>query len=335
VSAAKARHCLFWALLTLLALPAAAGSGPGTTDARSLLRQMLHAENTVALSGTQVTTLVRDGQEVSSQQRVLRNGTHGVRMEYVAPPRFAGELVVDNGRVYWHYVPVTNTLETGPSHLMRLRRRVPQVMQQIKRGQLDVQYQGLDTVAGRACAVVQVRPMQAGAAPWRRFWIDTANGAQLRIEQYSPSGQRVSASAYTDVSYAPALDKDSFRIPPTPKGARVVALDAGPPLPSVAQAQAQVGFPIASPMYLPPGFRFQSASVSDYGGRKLVTLRYLNGLNVLSLFETPTNHAPRGPGGAVEHPRRNVTQRIVNGLRVILVSTLPPDEMERVLGSVR
>lgn len=330
----NARKSLFLMLLALLALPATAGPGPGAPDARQLLRQMLHAQNTVTLSGIQVTTLTRGGQEISSQQRVLRNGTHGVRMEYFGPPRFAGELVVDNGRVYWHYVPMTNTLETGPSHLMRLRRRVPQVMQQIKRGELDVQYQGMDTVAGRACAVVQVKPTQAGAAPSRRFWIDMANGAQLRIEQYSPSGQRVSLSFYTEVSYAPALDKGSFRIPPTPNGARVVALDPGTPLASVALAQAQVSFPIASPSYLPPGFRFQSASVSDYGGRKLVTLRYLNGLNVLSLFETPTNHAPRGASGFVEHPRRNVGQRVVNGLRIILVSTLPPEEMERVLGSI-
>ncbi len=303
--------------------------------AQGLLRQMLRAENTLALSGEQTTTLTRGGREITTEQRVLRNGSHALRVDYVQPARFAGEQIVDNGHLYRHYVPRTNTLEIGPSRLMRLRGHVPQVMERVRRGALLVQIAGSEVVAGRACEIVQVKPRSAIPAAWRRFWIDTATGAQLRIEQYNEAGQRVSVSSYTSVVYNPPLDGRSFRPPTTPRTVRVVALDPAPPLPTLAQAQTLAGFPIREPAYLPMGFRFQSASVADYGGRKLVTVRYINGLSILSLFETPQARAQNNPAAPPAlHPRRHVAQTFQFGLRLILVGSLAPGEMERVLASL-
>lgn len=302
--------------------------------ARGLLRQMLTAENSLVLAGEQTTTLTRGGGEVTTRQRVLRDGSRALRVDYTQPPRFAGEEIVDNGRLYRHYMPSTNTLEIGPSRLTRLRGRMPQVMERVRRGTLQVQLAGSDVVAGHACAIVQVKPQPAAGAPWRRFWIDTTTGAQLRIEQYNGAGQRVSSSSYSSIVYNPPLDRQSFRAPLVPRGVRVVALDPAPPLPTVAQAQAQAGFAVREPASLPVGFRFQSASVADFRGRKLVTLRYVNGINTLSLFETPQagggRAAPLAP-----HPRRNVAQAFQAGLRLILVGNLAPGEMERVLASLR
>jgi len=306
-----------------------------TADAKDLLRQMLKAENTLALAGEQTTTLTRDGREITTQQRVLRNGSRALRVDYLQPPRFAGEQIVDNGRLYRHYVPSANTLEVGPSRLVRLRGRVPQVMERIRRGALQVELAGSEVVAGHPCAIVQVKPTPPDPAPWRRFWIDTATGAQLRIEQYNRDGQRVSVSSYTSVVYNPPLTRQSFLPPVTPPGVRVIALDPAPPLPTIAQAQALAGFDVREPAALPPGFRFQSASVADYRGRKLVTVRYVNGLSTLSLFETPQARAKDSPlTPRISHPRRNVAQAFQAGLRLILVGNLAPDEMERVLASL-
>jgi len=306
-----------------------------SADAQGLLRQMLEAESSLVLAGEQTTTVTRDGREITTRQRVLRNGSHALRVDYVQPPRFAGEQIVDNGHLYRHYAPSANTLEVGPSRLARLRGRVPQVMERIRRGALLLEAVGSEVVAGRMCAIVQVKPRSSAPAPWRRFWIDTATGAQLRIEQYSRSGQRVSVSSYTSVAYNPPLDRQSFRAPTTPRTVRVVALDPAPPLPTIAQAQALAGFPIREPAALPSGFRFQSASVADYRGRKLVTLRYVNGLNTVSLFETPQARAQSSPAAPpAAHPRRNVAQTFQFGLRLILVGNLAPGEMERVLASL-
>lgn len=341
-------QALLGACLLLLPLPVFAGPrthrtprpGPAASapesGAQGLLRRMLEAERSLPLAGSQTTTISRSGHDTTSEQRVWRNGSRALRIEYVRPPRLAGEQIVDDGRLFRRYVPATNTLEVGPSRIQRLRGRMRGVMEQITRGGLSVQALGQETVAGHTCSIIEVTPNSLAGAARRRFWIDTTNGAQLRIDQYNAAGRRVSTSFYTDVAYNPAFAKDTFRAPETPGTARIVTPQVGTPLPSVAQAQAQAGFTILQPSFLPPGFRFQSASLSDYRKSKLVALRYVNGLNVLSLFETPRPDRDRheGPKRA-NHPRDGVLIGEQGALRLVLIGNLSADDMERVLASVR
>ncbi len=310
---------------------------PADAAARDLLRRMLQAENALVLSGEQTTSLSRAGLDVSSEQRVLRNGASALRVDYERPPRLAGEQIVDNGHLYWHFVPSSSTLEVGPSRIGRLRAHIKQVLKQIDSGALRVQGEGQETVAGRLCGIVRVMPGTA-QAPCRRFWIDLSTGAQLRIEQYDASGARLSASYYTSVTYNPALQRDDFRPPKPGKDVKVVALEIGPPLPTVAQAQAQAGFPLAQPAYLPPGFAFQSASLSNFRGHKMAALRYANGLNVLSLFETPVppqTALPAMPPKPPHSPRPGVLMGDAAGLRLVVIGNMGQDELQKVLASVR
>ena len=76
-----------------------------------------------------------------------------------------GEEIVDNGRTYYHLLPRQNRVETQPSQVNSLRVRVPQVIQQIRRGELLVQWVGQDTVAGHPCGIVDVTAR--GATPRR------------------------------------------------------------------------------------------------------------------------------------------------------------------------
>lgn len=306
------------------------------SDAQSLLRRMLQAERSLPLSGSQITTVSRDGRDVTSEQRVLRNGSRALRLEYVRPPNLAGEQIVDDGRLFRRYVPATNTLEVGPSRIQRLSGRTRQVMEQITRGGLSVQVVGQETVAGRACRVIEVTPNGLTRATRRRFWIDPANGAQLRIDQFNAAGRRVSTSYYTDVTYNPTFAPDAFRAPKTPGTVHTVTPQVGTALPSVAQAQAQAGFTVLQPSYLPSGFRFQSASISDFRKSKLVALRYVNGMNAFSLFETPRppDTRPEGPKHA-RHPRNGVLTGEQGNLRLVLIGNLSGEDMERVLASVR
>lgn len=305
-------------------------------DAQNLLRRMLQAEKSLTLSGSQITTISRNGQDVTSEQRVLRNGSRAFRLEYVRPANLAGEQIVDDGRLFRRYLPATNTLEVSPSRLQRLGGRMRQVMEQITRGGLSVQSVGQETVAGRICHVIEVVPNGLAKAARRRFWVDPTNGAQLRIDQFSPAGRRVSTSFYTDVTYSPTFARDAFRAPKTPGTVRTVTPQVGTRLPSVAQAQAQAGFNVLQPAFLPPGFRFQSASISDYRKNKLVALRYVNGMNTFSLFETPrpATARPEEPKRA-HHPRNGVLTGEQGNLRLVLIGNLDGEDMERVLASVR
>lgn len=301
--------------------------------ARAFLRQMLEAEQHLALQGEQVTVLTRNGRTITSKQKVLRNGGRAFRLDYTQPARLAGQVIIDNGRTFWHYSPASKKLEVGPSRVEALHSRVSQVMRQIKKGALDAQYIGPDTIAGRPCAVVQITPRNLSTAPYRRFWIDISNGAQLRIDEFGDNHQLQSSSYYTSITYNPVIPKDSFKPPKTPKGTQLASTAAsGRPM-SIAQAQTQAGFTILQPTYLPTGFQFQSASVSDFRKQKLVALRYVNSLNVLSLFETGTGK-PAVVKPRLNRPRPGVFILDQCGVRVILVGNLSQDEMEKIVISV-
>jgi len=311
--------------------PVAAPVSPSDPAAQDLLRRMLQAENSLALMGDQVTVVSRNGLDISSEQRVMRNGAHAVRLDYQRPPRLAGEEIIDNGRFYCHLLPASDTLEISPSRIQSLRVRVPEVIRQIQSGRLLVQTVGQDTIAGHACVIVQVAARSGSPVPWRRFWIDPTNGAQLRIEQHEANGALQSASYYTQITYNPIFDKDTFRLPHA--GGKIVERGFTAPSLTLAQIQAQSGFTIPAPNYLPDGYHFQAGSLSDAKRGRVIELRYVNGVNVLSLFEMPDT-IRSGPS-RIAHPRQGLLFGRQAGMKVVIIGNLANEELDKVLESLR
>jgi len=307
-----------------------AAAGPADPAAQALLTQMLRAENSLPLNGNQVTLVVRNGLDISSEQQVQRRGARALRLDYLRPARLAGEEVIDNGRFYCHFIPSTNTLELSPSRVSTLRVRVPQVIRQVKVGRLLVQQVGQDTVAGHACVVLQVMARSAAAVPSQKFWIDPANGAQLRNEQYDSAGQLRSASYYTQVAYNPVFSPGTFRLP---RGGRVVASGFAAPTLTLDQIRAQAGFPVQVPSVLPPGFRYQGGSVSPRRNNQVIELRFSNGANALSVFETPDK--PGTTPSPPQHPRSGVLFSRQNGLKVVIIANLGNAKLDSTLASLR
>ena len=292
---------------------------------------MLQAENSLALSGDQVTLVVQNGLDISSEQQVQREGARALRLDYVRPARLAGEQIIDNGRFYCHLIPSKDTLELSPSRIQTLRVRVPEVIQQIKSGRLIVQQIGQETVAGHVCGILEVMARSSAPVPFRKFWIDPTNGAQLRIEQYDIQGQLQSASYYTQVTYNPVFDKAVFRLPSS--GGKVVTNGFAAATLTVDQVRAQAGFPVQVPTVLPEGFRYQGGSVSDKRDYRVAELRYFNGATVLSVFETPDKP---GTGPAkTQHPRRGVLFGRQAGLKVVIIANLGNAELDSTLASLK
>ena len=292
---------------------------------------MLQAENSLALSGYQVTTIPRNGLDLSSEQQVQREGAHALRIDYMRPARLAGEQIIDNGSFYCHFIPAQDTLDLGLSHIQSLRVRVPEVIAQVRSGQLIVQSAGQDIVAGHACGIVQAAARSSAPAPWRRFWIDPTNGAQLRIEQYGADGRLQSASYYTQITYNPHFDAATFRLPAA--GSKIVTSGFAPPSLTLDQVRAQAGSPVPAPAYLPEGFRYQAGSISQARRGRVVELRYFNGANTLSVFETPD-----GPGTGpdkTQHPRHGVLFGRQAGMKVVIIGNVGNGELEKVLASLR
>ena len=330
---------LFLGLALLSASSAQAGPGRGAfvpravsadSAASNLLRLMLQAENTLPLAGNQVTIVVRNGLDVSSEQQVQRDGARALRLDYLRPDRLAGEEIIDNGRFYCHLIPAKNTLELSPSRIQTLRVRVPQVIQQVKAGRLVVQQVGTGSVAGHACAVLQVSVQSPIPASSQKFWVDPANGAQLRNEQYDSAGRLRSASYYTQITYNPVFAKAVFRIP---KIGNAVATGFPAPTLTLDQVRAQAGFPVQVPAALPAGFHYGGGSVSSRRNARVAELRFSGGAGGLSVFETPDTktHGTERP----QHPRRGVLFGRQNGLKVVIVGNLGNAQLDAMLASLR
>jgi hypothetical protein len=306
---------------------------PGLSDqpAQDLFKRMLQAENRLVLAGDQVSTVSRNGLDFSSEEQVQRDGARALRIDYLRPAGLAGEQIIDNGRFYCHLMPAKDTLELSPSRIQSLRVRVPEVIAQIRADRLVVQSMGQDVVAGHACGIVQAAARSSAPVPWRRFWIDPTNGAQLRIEQYGANGRLQSVSYYTQVTYNPRFDAAAFRLPST--GSKVVTSGFATPSLTLDQVRAQAGFRAPAPAYLPEGFQYQAGSVSEARRSHVVELRYFNGANTLSVFETPD-----GPGtgrAQTEHPRHGVLFGRQAGMKVVLIGNVGNGELEKVLTSLR
>ena len=308
-----------------------AAPNPSDRTAENLLKQMLQAENSLALVGDQVTTVSQNGLDLTSEQQVQRDGARSLRLEYQRPARLAGEQIIDNGRFYCHLIPAKDTLELSPSRIQSLRVRVPEVINQIRTGRLLVQSAGQGIIAGHACGIVQVAARSASPVPWHRFWIDPTNGAQLRIEQYDAAGHLQSASYYTSITYNPHFDTGTFRLPVT--GSKVVTSGFATPSLTLDQVRVQAGFPVPTPTYLPSGFAFQAGSVSAGRVGRVIELRYSNGANAMALFETPDGASP-GPT-QTQHPRRGVLFGRQAGMKVVIIANVANGELEKVLLSLR
>lgn len=303
--------------------------GQSDQSAQDLLKRMLQAENSLALIGDQVTTVSQNGLDLSSEQQVQRDGARALRIDYVRPSRLMGEQIIDNGRFYCHLVPAKDTLDLSPSRIQSLRVRVPEIIAQIRAGQLIVQSMGQEIVAGHACGIVRVSARSSTPVSWRRFWIDPTNGAQLRIEQYDSGGRLQSASYYTQITYNPRFDAAAFRLPAT--GSKVVTSGFSAPALTLDQVRAQAGFPIPEPTYLPEGFKYQAGSVSEGRRGRVIELRYFNGANSLSVFETAAGTGPV----RMEHPRHGVLFGRQAGMKVVIIGNFGNGELEKVLASLR
>jgi negative regulator of sigma E activity len=290
----------------------------------ALVRQMLVAQNQLTLEGTMVS---QTPQGTYTQYAILA-GARSQRYDCLSPPANKGEVIVDNGRMRYHVAP-SGKVDTTPSQMSARRVRVPQVMKEIRKGQLQVEAVGEGVVAGHTCEIVRITPPYA--AEWYQYWIDPTNGAQLRIEQYAASGQRESETYFTDVTYNPSLKRGLFAAP-HPTGIAPSASSSAP-LPSIPTT-AQAGFTVLQPSYLPPGFHFQSSTVTPRNGTMLVKLTYGNGLNALTLVETPDTKWEGRKADQIRNPRPDVVLTRRSGLVIVLVSSLDTGVLKNVISSV-
>ncbi|HXE72664.1 MAG TPA: sigma-E factor regulatory protein RseB domain-containing protein, partial [Candidatus Nitrosotenuis sp.] len=129
-----------------------------------------------------------------------------LRLERRASPGLAPVVLVDGPReiVAWHAQEhqAHSWLRSDLSRA-RLRRALSSYSWSIA---------GQDDLSGYRCLVVEARPTYAGGLV-SRFWIERSHQVVLRREKYTPEGQLVYLSAFTDIDFL-EQDPEEFQSPP-------------------------------------------------------------------------------------------------------------------------
>jgi len=269
---------------------AGARAQPGPTPL-GVLRGALEAPLRTDYEAIQVLTAPGPNGPETVRAAVWHRRPHTHRTEFLAPPRLAGRLVVDDGTYTWQYEPSLHLLVQAPS----LGRSDLTLLGQV----LDshtVRLLGTDVVAGRQAYLLSLLPH--GPGPTRRMWVDRVTGVVLKSEAADVERGVYFTSTFTRVSFLP-VPQELFRVP-RPRGVRVLKLTGETVrVRTLSELSRQVGFPVVAPRELPPGFRFRSARAAAWGATRAAVLEFSDGFSGLSLFQMPAQRVGDPPGGEV------------------------------------
>lgn len=279
---------------------------PKIPTAAELYERSREADDLFSYTGRQVINNWRTGRLVAVQISHRQDGWE--RIEYLSPEASRGRTIVSNKQRQWRYDPRTRTL----------------TIRDVPRGQVQVDeaaesysllrdnyilsfLPATKTFADRKTFVLSIA-RQSNKTLARRLWIDAATSIVLKRETYHDSPVPAATVAFSDINFHPAFKPDTFSVPGMhgEKGVRVVSL---PRDPEMLLPLSSVGSQLGSKAITPPklaGFELVGAGLLNYkGGRVALHLRYSDGLNLVSLFETQrrlTARPTRVP--AAMHPTR-------------------------------
>ncbi len=321
---------------TILILVALLGSGArAEIDAKTALKNMFEAERKVCFIGHEVTTITR-GPALTSEQTVYRAGIKGMRMEFTSPDRLKGEVRADDGHVLAHYSPQRKELKLRPSRMEPMQSWMHHAGGMFGDGHLDAQIVGKDKVAGRTAYVVQINAHGREGSS-RKVYIDTEKWVKLKTEEIAPGGTVVSMSYFTKIEFVSSIPDDKFHITPPP-GVHIEREMRRPDSMSIADAKKQAGFTVLQPSYVPDGFKLAGAAIIPFREGKIVSLRYTDGVNAVSLFQTPGDRlSPRFLERLRQGPSRGgeVYTWQQGKMSLTIVGRIPMDQIRRMAQSIK
>jgi len=218
-----------------------------------------------------------------------------------------------------------------------------------------------DSVSGRLCQVIRLRPRHPGGNG-RRLWIDPATGLALRRDQYSEKGELLRSSTMESVQHLKELAKEEPPKPPmagAPGGNREAppppppgpeAISVSSPALTPAQAKEWLGFDAPEARWVPEGFvpvGIHSQTCPE-GGHAL-QMGWSDGLAHFSVFVHPNGcmrpMEPRPHGvfqriGGWLHPKRGgmhppvVVAKLGTQGEVVALGDMPRPLLSRVLLSM-
>ena len=310
----------------LVALAAADGNAAGRAGAQAagaqLLRRSAAADARCDYRGTKRVAF-RGGDEPREMTlRVIHVRPDRTRTEFLGPGRMQGGVRIEIGKEAWRLDPRNG----------EWRRSAPRGPAAVSLDRLLANYiateESTDSVAGRRCRVVTIKPKRAGN-PSRRVWIDAETNVPLKTQFFGADGNLISEATFVDIQFA------------VPKSVQV---RAPKDVAESDQQQPTLGFDPVKPSYLPPGYGLVASTALSVRGRASGHLQYSDGLGTISLFEGRRGSSSEEPGrtGSRGEPRHGRGERESplalrwehDDMRFTLIGDISPVELRKIAASL-
>lgn len=324
--------------LSMLLLPAAAHADE---DARQILDKFATSRTDISYAGLQ-TVIILNGEMVGAPKyRVSRYLSEMERMERLDEKNNVTEVVIDDKKSLFRYIPEKKTVYKDHSNLAGLTASTMRESMELAKANYDITVVGKDTVANRECVKVLFKPKR-NDRPSRQLCLDSAHGLPLRTEIQDATGKVLTVSSFTEIVFAPAFPDRHFMLM-VPQKTRVIALDEIPNLTPVSASKI-LGAPIPLPAYVPPGYALREVSLIGRAAPYKVQLAYGDGLTSLSIFQDTKKDPvqPRGmqkvsiAGGDGYLRQFGQTSLLVFGYKnstFTLIGEINPLELTKIAGS--
>lgn len=313
-------------LVLVVVLISTAGNKPLSPDE---VKRIVDAPRLNSYSGYGQTTCRYEGKTLTMRIKVFHNQPDKHRIEYLTSP-LRGVTVIENGKQSWRCDPQFHSaasMSSGESDGSRLglflqNHRIERV--------------GSDRIAGRSASVLLVKSKSGQAK--KRLWVDAKTYIILRSEDYDARGSVQSATRLDSISYAPVSDSLFAR----PSNAGPCLEGPGKPM-SREELTKAVGFQVKPPGYVPKGYRLEGYRLYECPcgcGHKSAYIRYTNGLESISVFETRADAHCLKEGKCDAHKgkclvRDQLALTTKDGVSFVVLGNLKAQDLRRLTDSIR
>ena len=288
------------------------------------VRRIVDAPDSSSYSAVGTTTFLYKGKPLSVRIKVFHDAPDKHRIEYLSSP-LKGVTVMENGEQAWRCDPqCRGVVGMDCSGSRRLGLFLDNHV---------VERVGSDKVAGRSASVLLVKSKSGQAK--KRLWVDAKTYIILRSEDYDARGKVQSSTRLDSIRYTPVPDSMFARPSSCPAGPGKVM--------SRAELSKAVGFQVKSPGYVPKGYRIDGYRLYECPcgcGHKSAYVRYTNGLEGISVFETRANSGCMKEGkcdvGMASCPLRDqLAFTSKDGISFVVLGDLKLDELRKITISIK
>ena len=284
------------------------------------------------------------------------NTVNEVELKFKKPDKFwikdknTGIVTVINGDTSWEYNPQKNEVR-----VLRLKGR------EEKQAEMDfgsivrdmterynIKLHGSEKVSSRDCFILELTPKKGKSNIKQKLWVDKEYWFPVKMEIEMEILNRTIKSSvlYKNIEFNTGLSDSEF-VFETPPGARVVEREIKlPERLTLEEAKKRVDFEVVTPEYLPEGYEFDSAMVSDIGGETSLLLTYKKGSNVIIISEETISQVQSIPnseevdingnkGEIVAIGQSSMVRWRCNELLLSISSQLDKEELLKVARSIK